>query len=109
MPNPYRYRAVINRLASLADAPNPGHVQVAAAATLARELSPANPRRALIQQMLHAVDAFEYARHKLRDLYDHAAPATDLVAPRAACPALDAGAGADLQDDESLEEDDDPL
>ena len=74
MPNPYHYRAVINRLASLADAPNPPQVQVAAAGALARELSPANPRHALSQRMLHAVDAFEFARHKLRDLYDTAAP-----------------------------------
>jgi hypothetical protein len=52
MPTPLHYRATVHRLACLADASNPAYVSVAAAGAIARILSPANPRRRIIQQML---------------------------------------------------------
>ena len=113
--NPFHYRATINRLARLADAPNPSYVRLPAACALVRELSPANPRRDLIQHMLEIANPFEHARHKLRDLYDRASasfsPPSGGRCHGVACPALDAGTegGPLLQEDEPTEEDDDPL
>ena len=102
MPNPFHYRSIIQRLAGLADASNPAHVSLAAAATLARELSPANPRRESIQRLLRDADPFAFARHKLRDLYDRAEP----LGPEPAQDPLEADPLP--SDDEPLEEDDDP-
>ena len=73
MPNAFHYRATLHRLAALADSSDP-HVCVSAAGVLARELSPANPRRPLVQQLLREADPYEFARHRLRDLYDGADP-----------------------------------
>ena len=99
MPNPYRYRSVLNRLARLTDASHPAHVRVDAAVTLAKELSPANPRCDLIRQMLQAVDPYEFARHSLRDLYDRAVPLVHEQSAESAQPPEEA----------APEEDDDPL
>ncbi len=100
MPSPFYYRRVLDRLARLADVPNPPHVQVRAAIALAGELSPANPRRELIRQMLETANPYEFARHKLRDLYDQPDPSV---------PASERGPAPLLQEEESPEEDDDPL
>ena len=102
MPTPIFYRATVQKLASLAGHSSPAHVSVAAAGALARLLSPANPQRRTIQQMLQAADAFELARHKLRDLHDrddHAATITE-PGPVSASP---------IEEEELTEEDDDPL
>lgn len=101
MPNPFHYRAVLNRLARLSDAPNPAHVQLAAAGALAKELTPGTDRAELAQRMLHDANPFEFARHQLRDLYDGPGPL---------CPVLaDAPDATRLEEEETLDEDDDPL
>ena len=113
--NPFHYRATIDRLARLAAKPNPSYVRVGAACALANELSPANPRRDLIRQLLELANPFEHARHKLRDLYDRASasfsPPSGGRCHGVACPALDAGTegGPLLQEEEPSEEEDDPL
>ncbi len=101
MPNPFHYRTVINRYAQLASDPHPPHVQVAAASALAHELMPGTQRARLAQQMLNEANPYEYARHKLRDLYDRADPA--ILLPTESTDAIT------LQDEESPEEDTDPL
>ena len=125
MPNPYHYRAHIDRLTRLTEGSNPGYIRLRAVIALLRELSPANPRSAANNRLLHSVDPFDLARHKLRDLYDH----TQTSPLGGACPAPDAGGaphacGAEgaapaqseaasgsptLTEDDSSEEDDDPL
>ena len=113
--NPFHYRATIDRLARLADRPNPSYVRVHAACALANELSPANPRRHLIRRMLEIANPVEQARHKLRNLYDQASaslsPPSGGRCHGVACPALDAGTegGPLLQEEEPSEEEDDPL
>ncbi len=112
MPNPYHYRSVINRLTRLADAPNPAYIQLRAVTALLRELSPTNPRSTANNQMLQSVDPYDYARHKLRDLYDHAAPLGEAALPFP--PPLPLGEGwgegpPASAEDESSKEDDDPL
>ncbi|MCY3559275.1 MAG: hypothetical protein OXH13_11645 [Chloroflexi bacterium] len=68
--NPCRYRADLDRLARLADRPNPAHVRLSAACALVDELSPHNPRRDHVRRLLDLANPYEQARHKLRDLYD---------------------------------------
>lgn len=70
MPNPYHFQATIQRLTRLSEPANPAHVRLKATCALIRELSPSNPRHELNMRMLQAVNPFEFARHKLRDLYD---------------------------------------
>ena len=117
MPNPYYFRTVVNRLWRIANGSHPGDVSVRTVNNLIKAFPSDIPRYVAAQQMLNAVDAYDYARHLLRDLYDHAqtspsrggapqgaegaAPALTEVAP--------AQAGAGPQDEEAPEEDDDPL
>ena len=70
MKNPFYYRSTINRLNQLMGPANPGHVRLRAVTRLLRELSPQSPGSAENVRTLRAIDAFEFARHKLRDLYD---------------------------------------
>ncbi len=81
MPNPFHYANTLYRLARLSDPDHPGHVRVRAAITLAIELSPANPRRALVQRLLQEANPFALAQHKLRDLYDRPEPLTPEPTP----------------------------
>ena len=101
MPNPFHYRQVLHNLARLASAPNPPHVQVQAAGALAQELSPANPRRDLIQLLLSEANSIEFARHKLRDLYDRAVPVASVESRQ--------DGAVLLTEEEHPEQDDDPL
>ncbi|MXX32474.1 MAG: hypothetical protein F4Z51_09670 [Chloroflexi bacterium] len=106
MPTAIYYRSFLNRLAHLAGAPNPPHVQVVAAGILADELSPANPRRNEVQRLLREADPYDVAAHKLRDLHDHADPTeTSGEAPPVPVPAQ----GPDSQEDAPEDEDADPL
>ena len=100
MRNQFHYRARIDRLWRRANGPHPGHVQLSALRTIVQELFTPNERARHNYQMYLATDPYDVARHHLRDLYDQAAPATE-VAP--------AKAGATLLEDEPSEEDDDPL
>ena len=118
MPNPYYFRSVVDRLWRIANGSHPGDVSVRTVNNLIKAFPPGVSRYAAAQQLLRAVDAYEYARHLLRDLYDHAqtspsgggapqgaegaAPAQTKVAP--------AQAGAALPtEEEPPDEDDDPL
>ena len=76
MPNPFHFRSAINQLTRLAALPNPAHVRLRALSAMAAHLSPANPRRELLQRMLRDANQYEFARHQLRDLYDRANPLT---------------------------------
>ena len=116
MPNPYHYRAKIDRLWRRSGDHNPGYIRIKALDAIVRELFAPNERARLNHEMYFATDLYDVARHQLRDLYDRA----DLFpSPPAggggrclveACPALDAGTeGGSPQDEESSEEDDDPL
>lgn len=101
MPNPFHYRSVLNQLARLAEAPNPAHVRVAAAASLATELAPGTARARVAQRMLQVANPFEFARHQLRDLYDGPGPLCPVPSDMAdaACP----------EEEETLDEPEDPL
>ena len=107
MTNHFRYRANIDRIWRRTAEHNPGYVRLRALRTIIRELFAPNPQAQLNLATYHAADPYDVARHKLRDLYDHASPTE--VAPGAVCPALDAGAEASTPDLEQSEEDDDPL
>lgn len=70
MPNPFHFRAHIDRLSRLAAESNPAYVRLRALKGLVRELMPGTPRARLAQQLLEEANPYEFARHKLRDLYD---------------------------------------
>ncbi len=104
MPNPFHYRATLQRLARLSAPPHPPHVCVVAAIALATEFSPANPRHQLVQRLLQAAHPYEFARHQLRDLYDRP-KSVEPVEPVEAAPEP---APVRLPDQEAPEDDDDP-
>ena len=125
MPNPYHYRAHIDRLWRTANSDAPAYKQLKALKTLVREMFPPNPNASRNHRLYHATDPYDVARHLLRDLHDRSSvPPLHLGE---ACPALDAGgwgegspvpaqlevapaqAGAAHAEDEPPEEDDDPL
>ena len=106
MKNPFYYRSTINRLNQLMGPANPGHVRLRAVTRLLRELSPQSPGSAENVRTLRAIDAFEFARHKLRDLYDRA----DSLLPASQPQPVPVLNGAPLLSEEDQpEEDDDPL
>ena len=108
MPNPYHYRAKIDRLWRRSGDHNPGYIRLKALDAIVRELFAPTERARLNYQMLLATDPYDVARHQLRDLYDRA----DLFpSPPASggerCHEVTEGGSP--QDEESSEEDDDPL
>ncbi len=107
MPSPFYYRRAILQLARFAGDDYPPEIAVQAAIVLADELSPHNPRRELVRQLLEYAHPYEYARHTLRELYDHS-PQPDapdlldlLVLPEDTLTLL--------EEEEAIAEDDDPL
>ena len=107
MPNPFHLRAKIDRLWRRSAEHNPGYIRVKALNTIVRELFAPNPQARLNHHLYLTTDPFDVARHKLRDLYDTGAPELSF------CPPLPLGEGwgegpSALQEEESLEEDDDP-
>ncbi len=100
MPNPYHFRARIDRLWRRANSSLPGYIRLKALNAVAREIYPATDRTRQNLKMYLATDPYEVAQHKLRHLHDQPtqielAPANPEVAP--------AKAGAEPN------EDDDPL
>ena len=116
MPNPYHYRAKIDRLWRRSGDHNPGYIRLKALNAIVRELFAPTERARLNQELYFATDPYDVARHQLRDLYDRASPSPSPPASGGgrchgvACSALDAGTeGGSPQGEESPEEDDDPL
>ena len=106
MPNPFHYRARIDRLWRRANGRQPAYLRLNALNALVRELFATNERARLNYRLYLATDPFDVARHKLRDLYDHGSP----------LPSADGGGrGHEVAEEsfppneESSEEDDDPL
>ena len=121
MPNPFHFRANIDRLWRQANSSAPGYRRLNALDAITRELFAPNDRSRLNYQTYLATDPFDVARHKLRDLHDRpdsTSPAgVGTLRPplplREACPALDAGGWgegslASGPEDELTKEDDDP-
>jgi len=109
VPNPIHLRARIDRLWRRSADHNPGYIRVKALNAIVRELFAPNPRARLNHRLYLATDPFDVARHKLRELYDSGAPVPEI----SFCPPLPLGEGwgeglSALQEEESLEEDDDP-
>ena len=73
MPNPFHYRAAIDNLWRRANGNAPAYRRLNALDAIVRELFAPNDRARLNYQTYLATDPFDVARHKLRDLYDHAA------------------------------------
>ncbi len=90
MPNPYHFRARIDRLWQTANSNRPGYIRLNALDAVARALyRPTDKARQNLKLYL-ATDPYEVAQHKLRHLHDQ----PSLLPPRPlgeACPALDAG------------------
>ena len=97
MPNPFHHRAAIDRLLRLSDKPNPAHVRLAAVIKLINATRPGNPGN----QLLLEAHPYEFARHKLRDLYDR----SDSAVGTRTSVTIDVAS----EDEESIEESDAPL
>ncbi len=125
MPNPYHYRAHIDRLWRQANSDIPAYKQLKALKTLVREMFPPNPNAARNNRLYHTTDPYEVARHLLRDLHDRpsrlplplgegwgeGSPAHE-VGAGSLRPPLPLGEGwgeGSPTEDEPPEEDDDPL
>ncbi len=114
MPNPFHYRAKIDRLWRRSAAHNPGYIRLKALNTIVRELLAPTPQARLNHQLYLAADPYDVARHKLRDLYDHTQTsplgggAPHPCGAEGAAPAPTQVATV-LTEEESPEEDDDPL
>ncbi len=112
MPNPYHFRARIDRLVQQGFGDGPAYLQLKALDTLVRELHAPNDRARANYKMYLATDPYDVARHKLRDLHD--GPGC-LLPPLPlgegwgeGSPVLNAAAGP-AQDEQPADEDDDPL
>jgi len=111
MPNPFHYRAAIDNLWRRANSNAPAYRRLNALDAMVRELFAPTDRARLNYQRYLATDPFDVARHKLRDLYDQDAPQhfeRDHDAPQL-FEAAPAQAGAAHPEEESPDEDDDPL
>ena len=119
MPNPFHFRARIDRLWRRSGDHNPGYIRLRALNAVVRELFAPNDRARRNYRMYLATDPFDVARHLLRNLYDRPGPmilAGDGSLPLPlgeACPALDAGGWGEgpfaHPKEESPDEEDDPL
>ena len=74
MPNPYHYRARIDRLWRTANSDAPAYKQLKALKTILREMFSPNPNAARNHALYHATDPYDVARHLLRDLHDRPSP-----------------------------------
>ena len=113
MPNPFHLRARIDHLWRHAISNAPGYRRLNSLDAITRELFAPNERAHLNYQTYLATDPFDVARHKLRDLYDHGDPLA-LACEASLCLPLPLGEGRgegppSLPEEETLEEDDDPL
>ncbi len=123
MPNPYHFRAKIDRLWRRANGSLPGYIRLKALDAVAREIYPATDKARQNLKMYLATDPYEVAQHKLRHLHDHTSlllplplgegwgegSPTQLEPVPAALKVAPAQAGVRSEQDEPPEEDDDPL
>ncbi|MDE2892046.1 MAG: hypothetical protein OXN86_06050 [Chloroflexota bacterium] len=103
MPNPYHFRARIDRICRRAFGNGPGYLRLNALNTLVRELHARNDRARANYQMYLATDPYDVARHQLRHLHDRAS----LLPPLPLGEGW--GEGSPAQDEQRPDEDDDPL
>jgi len=101
MPNPYQLKARVDRLWRHANSDAPAYRRLKSLNAVVPELFAPNGRARQNHQLYLATDPYDVARHHLRGLYDRPGPLSTEVAP--------AQAGAAPLDDESSDEDDDPL
>ena len=112
MPNPYHFRAKVDRLWQCANSNARGYKKLKALNTLVREMYGPSERAQRNHQMYLATDPYDVARHHLRDLYDRADPTrfTSEISLRPPLPLGEGwGEGPPTPEEESPEEDDDPL
>ena len=108
MPNPYHFRARMDRLWQCANSNARGYKKLKALNTIVREMYAPTERARQNLRMWLATDPYEVARHLLRDLHDRAC-----LFPSP--PAGGGGRGHEVteggspRDEESPDEDDDPL
>ena len=111
MPNPYHFRANMDRLWRLANS-GPAYKQLNALDALVREMHAPNERARRNYQLYLATDPYDVARHLLRDLHDRAAPAAP-TSGSSFCPPLPLGEGwgegSPAPQEEAPTEDADPL
>ena len=107
MPNPYHFRAKIDRLWQCANSNARGYKRLKALDTLVREMYGPSERAQRNHQMYYATDPYEVARHLLRDLYDQLHPAA-LLQPQVAA-ASEAVEAAEAEEEGGSEESEDPL
>ncbi|MCY3569896.1 MAG: hypothetical protein OXH19_00975 [Chloroflexi bacterium] len=113
MPNPFHFRARIDRLWRRSGDHNPGYIRLKALNAVVRELFAPNDRARRNYRMYLATDPFDVARHLLRNLYDRPGllvlPSVDpLCLPVPLGEGWGEGPFAHPQE-ESPEEEDDPL
>ena len=119
-PNPFHFRASIDRLWRRANSNVPAYRRLNALDAVVRELFAPNDRARRNHRMYLATDPFDVARHLLRDLHDrpnsNLPPVSEASLPLPlgdACPALDAGGRGEgppiLTEEEPPIEDADPL
>jgi len=113
MPNPYHFKAHIDRLWRHATSDAPGYRRLKSLDAITRELFAPNDRARLNHQNYLATDPYDVARHLLRDLYDHGDPLA-LSCEASLCLPLPLGEGRGegppaLPEEQPTEDDDDPL
>ena len=74
MPNPYHFRAHIDRLWRRSGDHNPGYIRIKALNAVVRELFAPNDRARRNYQLYLATDPYDVARHLLRNLHDRPGP-----------------------------------
>ena len=70
MPNPYHFRAKIDRLWRTANSSRPGYIRLKALNAVAREIYPTTDKARQNLKMYLATNPYEVAQHKLRHLHD---------------------------------------
>ena len=114
MPNPFHFRANIDRLWRRANSNAPTFRRLNSLDAIVRELYAPNDRARRNYQLYLATDPFDVARHLLRDLHDRPGPLLPDGVLLCSPPALrgempQAEGGPLLPDEAQLDEDDDPL
>ncbi|MYC00844.1 MAG: hypothetical protein F4X58_02840 [Chloroflexi bacterium] len=100
MPNPFHFRANIDRLWRQANSNAPAYRRLNALDKVVRELFAPNERARLNHQRYLATDPYDVARHLLRDIYDRPGPL--ILAAEDSLP-------LSVTEEETTEEEDDPL